>query len=100
MSLSTTRNSKETAVRTERLTEFLDTEIELMVELGCVQMSVKRLVGLEQGSVVELPSRLEEPLQVYANGVYFGRCDLVPGEGPIHVRMVELQSNVEAGRAP
>jgi flagellar motor switch protein FliN len=70
--------------------EFLDLPIEISVELGRKQMGLNQLLQLTPGSVVAFPAPIDESLTLLANGVSFGRCDLVPGEGTLHVRVTAL----------
>lgn len=92
-------HAEERSLEPGHLNAFLDVDLDVAVELGHVEIAVRGLLELKVGSVIPFPSRLEEPLQMLVNGLPFGRCDLVPGDGPIHVRVVELTHGSTGGRS-
>jgi flagellar motor switch protein FliN/FliY len=75
----------------ERLARFIDLPVEISVELGRKSMGLNQLLKLGSGSVIPFASPIDESLTLLANGLAIGRCDLVPGEGNLHVRVTDLQ---------
>ncbi len=54
--------------------------VRVWAELGRARISLATLVGLEQGSVVELDRRIDEEIDLYVNGFRFGSGELLVNE--------------------
>src|SRR5689334_8358285 len=69
---------------------LLDVRLTVSVEVGRVQMSVREVMDLSPGSVVELQRGAAEPVDVYANGRPIGRGEIVVVGEQFGVRITEL----------
>ncbi|MFA5527167.1 MAG: flagellar motor switch phosphatase FliY [Peptostreptococcales bacterium] len=56
---------------------ILDVPLEISVILGKTQRSIKDVLSLEPGSIVELNKYAEEPLDIFANGKLVARGEVV-----------------------
>jgi flagellar motor switch protein FliN len=74
------------------LSESLRTvNIRVWAELGRAKMPSGRLVGLPSGAVVDLDREVDEPIDLYADGMRFATARLLVGEdGGLAVRIEEL----------
>jgi flagellar motor switch protein FliN len=78
------------SIARERLVRFVDLPIEISVELGQKSMGLNQILQLVPGSLIPFAAPIDESLTLLANGVAFGRCDILPGEGTLHVRVTDL----------
>lgn len=56
---------------------LMDVKLKLSVELGKAQMTIKEVLGLNTGSVIELEKTADEPVELYANGTLIAKGEVV-----------------------
>jgi flagellar motor switch protein FliN/FliY len=69
---------------------LLDVNLLLTVELGRAQLTVKEILDLQKGSVVELDRVAGEVVDVYVNDHLFARGEVVVVDDKFGVRITEL----------
>lgn len=92
-------SKKEKAVETANidpnLKMILDIPLRVTVELGRTKMSVKDLVNLGQGAVIELSKLAGEPLEVFVNDKLIARGEAVVVNEKFGVRLTDIISTKE-----
>lgn len=78
---------------------ILDIPLELSVELGRSKMLVIDLLGLSQGSIVELDKLAGEPLEVYINRKLVARGEVVVVNEKFGVRLTDIITPMERVRS-
>jgi flagellar motor switch protein FliN/FliY len=79
-----------TAETLPNLDVILDVGVKLSVELGSCQMSMRDVLQLAAGSVVQLDKASEAPVDLYVSGKLFARGEVIVVEGRIGIRITEL----------
>ena len=74
-----------------------DVPLEVTVELGRVRMTVRELLALQQGSVVELDRVAGAPVNVLVNGSAVARGEVVVVDEELGVRLTEIISRNPVG---
>jgi flagellar motor switch protein FliN/FliY len=74
---------------------ILDIPLRVTVELGRTKMSVKDLVNLGQGAVIELNKIAGEPLEVFVNDKLIARGEAVVVNEKFGVRLTDIISTKE-----
>jgi len=69
---------------------IMDVPVQLTVELGRTRMTIKQLLQLGQGSVVELNNLAGEPLDVYVNGYLIAQGEVVVVEERYGIRLTDI----------
>lgn len=69
-----------------------DVPVRMSVEVGSTQMRLTDVLGLGEGSVVELDRQADEPLDIMVNGTLVARGEIVTVNGRYGVRVVEICS--------
>lgn len=69
---------------------ILDASVELRVVLGQTSMIVKDILGLGDGSIVELDKYANEPVEIYVNNVLFAKGEVVSVDDNFGVRITEV----------
>jgi flagellar motor switch protein FliN len=69
-----------------------DVSVTLSLEVGSVQMTVRDLLQLAPGAIVELNRLATEPLDVLVNGVWIARGELVVVDEKFGIRLTEVVS--------
>jgi flagellar motor switch protein FliN/FliY len=75
-----------------KLQLLLDVPLEIKVELGRVNMSLREVLDLHQGSMIQLDKLAGEPLDIYANGKLIARGEVVVIEESFGIRITEIVS--------
>jgi len=70
-----------------------DIAVTLTIELGRTRMSLKELLELEQGSVIELQRMVDEPMDVLVNGTLVAHGEVVVIDDTFGVRLTDIASN-------
>lgn len=70
-----------------------DIPIEITVELGRAHKKIADILELGQGSVIELDKLVGEPLNIYANGRYIAKGEVVVIDDSFGVRVTEIESS-------
>ena len=69
---------------------LLDVNMELTVELGRTYMSVRQVLELQKGSVVELSRVAGDSVDIYVNDHLISRGDVVVVDDKFGIRVTEL----------
>lgn len=69
---------------------LLDVNMELTVELGRTYMSVRQVLELQKGSVVELSRVAGDSVDIYVNDHLIARGDVVVVDDKFGIRVTEL----------
>jgi len=77
-----------------------DVQVNLSVELGRTELTLKDVLALQQGSVVALNRLTDELLDVTANGKPIARAEVVAQNGRFALRVVELVGDESEPSAP
>jgi flagellar motor switch protein FliN/FliY len=73
----------------------LDIPVTLSMEVGRSRISIRNLLQLNQGSVVELERSTGEPLDVYVNGTLVAHGEVVVINEKFGIRLTDVISPVE-----
>jgi flagellar motor switch protein FliN/FliY len=74
---------------------ILDVAVTLALEVGRARMSVRELLQLAPGSIVELDRMAGEPLDVLVNGVRIARGEVVVVNDKFGIRLTDVVSATE-----
>jgi flagellar motor switch protein FliN/FliY len=74
---------------------ILDVAVTLALEVGRARMSVRDLLQLAPGAIVELDRAAGEPLDVLVNGVRIARGEVVVVDDQFGIRLTEVVSATE-----
>ncbi|MGH8116419.1 MAG: flagellar motor switch protein FliN [Rhodanobacteraceae bacterium] len=69
---------------------IMDIPVKLSVELGRTRLTIKQLLELAQGSVVELDGLPGEPMDILINGYLIARGEVVVVEDRFGIRITEI----------
>jgi len=67
-----------------------DIPVTLSIELGRTRMSLKQLLELEQGAVIELERMVDEPMDVLVNGTLVAHGEVVVIDDTFGVRLTDI----------
>ena len=73
----------------------LDIPVTLSMELGRTRISIRELLKLKSGSVVELQKMADEPMDVLVNGTLVARGEAVVVEEKFGIRLTDVVSPME-----
>ncbi|MEM8768674.1 MAG: flagellar motor switch protein FliN [Pseudomonadota bacterium] len=73
----------------------LNVDVDLSLEVGRASISVRNLLQLNQGSVVELDRLAGEPLDVLINGTLIARGEVVVVNDKYGIRLTDVISPAE-----
>jgi flagellar motor switch protein FliN/FliY len=90
-------NMQETKGQTgsDNLNAILDIPIQLSMEVGKAQISIRDLLKLNPGSVVELDKVVYEPLDVYVNGTLLAQGEIVTVNDKFAIRLTNIINPAE-----
>lgn len=74
---------------------ILDIPVQLTVELGRTKISIKNLLQLAQGSVVELDGLAGEPMDVLVNGTLIAQGEVVVVNEKFGIRLTDIITPAE-----
>ena len=77
------------------LKRILDIPLRVTAELGRTKMTVKELIHLGQGSVIELQKVAGEPLDIYVNDKLIARGEVVVVNEKFGIRLTDVISTRE-----
>jgi flagellar motor switch protein FliN len=83
------------ANRELNLDVVLDIPVTLSMEVGRSRVSIRNLLQLSQGSVVELDRATGEPLDVYVNGTLIAHGEVVVVNDKFGIRLTDVISPAE-----
>lgn len=92
---------EEKAVTSSRasLDLVLDIPVRISMEVGSAEISVRDLLDLRQGAVVELDRQAGESLDVLVNGAMIARGEVVVVNNQLGIRLTELVSPADRTKA-
>ncbi len=73
----------------------LDIPVTLSMEVGRTRISIRNLLQLNQGSVVELERATGEPLDIYVNGSLIAHGEVVVVNDKFGIRLTDVISPAE-----
>ncbi len=90
-------SSKAPLSREERkkLDAILDIPVTITMEVGHSKISIRNLLQLNQGSVIELERLAGEPLDVLVNGTLIAHGEVVVVNDKFGIRLTDVISQVE-----
>ncbi|MBQ9486660.1 MAG: flagellar motor switch phosphatase FliY [Selenomonadaceae bacterium] len=74
---------------------ILDVPLQITVELGRTRKSIKEILELTNGSIVELEKLAGEPVEILVNGQYLAKGEVVVIDENFGVRITEIASPQE-----
>lgn len=74
---------------------ILDVPLQVTVELGRTKKSIKEVLELSNGSIVELDKLAGEPVEIQVNGHYLAKGEVVVIDENFGVRITEIASPAE-----
>ena len=88
--LAPTPRSQAMAAAGGDLDMILDIPVQLTVELGRTRISIKHILQLAQGSVVELQTQAGEPMDVLVNGYLIAQGEVVVVNDRFGIRLTDI----------
>lgn len=80
------------AGRAQNLDVVLDIPVRLSMEVGSTRISIRKLLQLNKGAVVELSRLAGEPLDVLVNGTLIAHGEVVVVNDKLGIRLVDVIS--------
>ena len=74
---------------------LLDISLQVTVELGRARMKIQEILGLRNGSVIELDRLAGEPADILVNGTLIARGEVVVVDEKFGVRVIEVVSRAK-----
>jgi flagellar motor switch protein FliN/FliY len=78
------------AAMLNELDMILDIPVQISVELGRTKITIKNLLQLAHGSVVELDAMAGEPMSVYVNGTLIAQGGVVVVNDKFGIRLTDI----------
>ena len=75
-----------------------DIPVTITVEIGRAKLSMRELLNLRQGSIIELNKKVKTPLNFFVNGKLFGMCEVVtlaPKHDKYGIKILKIFSKEE-----
>ena len=69
---------------------IMDIPVQLSVELGRTSLTIKNILQLGQGSVVELEGMAGEPMDIFVNGYLIAQGEVVVVEDKYGIRLTDI----------
>jgi flagellar motor switch protein FliN/FliY len=69
---------------------LLDTEVEFESDLGRVEMTLREILALQRGSIIDLKKPAGESAEVYINGRIIGKGEVMVYEKNLAIRLNEV----------
>ncbi len=85
----------EKSAQPNTLTLLMDVQMPLTVELGRTRMYVKEILGMGEGSIIELDKLAQEPVDLMVNGKLIARGEVVVIDENFGVRVTNIVSPTE-----
>lgn len=83
-------NSNKTGIAKADIDLILDVPVQLTAELGHTRITIKSLLQLSQGSVVELDGLAGEPMDVLINGYLIAQGEVVVVNEKFGIRLTDI----------
>jgi flagellar motor switch protein FliN/FliY len=74
----------------QELDMILDIPVQISVEIGRAKISIKNLLQLAHGSVVELDALAGEPMSVFVNGTLIAQGEIVVVNDKFGIRLTDI----------
>src|SRR5436190_2061602 len=74
---------------------LLDVSLQVTVELGRARMKIQEILGLRNGSVIELDRLAGEPADILVNGTLIAKGEVVVVDEKFGVRVIEVVSRAK-----
>jgi flagellar motor switch protein FliN/FliY len=74
---------------------LLDISLQVTVELGRARMKIQEILGLRNGSVIELDRLAGEPADILVNGTLIAKGEVVVVDEKFGVRVIEVVSRAK-----
>ena len=87
--------ANETPKNSGTLDLLLDVELPVSVSFGKAQMPLQQVLKWTSGSIVELESTVNEPVEVVVNNCVIARGEVVVVDGNYGVRVQQIVSRAE-----
>ena len=82
--------SESPLVATEKLKVIEDIEVQMAVEVGRTELTIKELLRLNEGSVVELDRMAGDHLDIFVNGTIIAKGEVVMVGERFGIRFLEI----------
>jgi len=69
---------------------ILDMEVEFVADLGETELSIKEVLKLEKGSIIDLKKPAGESVEAYVNGRILGKGEVMVYEKNLAIRINEV----------
>ena len=92
---SQARAPRPAASRELNLDVVLDIPVTLSMEVGRTRISIRNLLQLNQGSVIELERAVSEPLDIFVNGTLIAHGEVVVVNDKFGIRLTDVISPAE-----
>jgi flagellar motor switch protein FliN/FliY len=89
------QDEKVNTVDKRKLDTILDIPVTISMEVGRAKISIRNLLQLNQGSVVELDRIAGEPLDVLVNGTLIAHGEVVVVNDKFGIRLTDVISQIE-----
>lgn len=89
------QGDKVSALDKRKLDTILDIPVTISMEVGRSKISIRNLLQLNQGSVVELERIAGEPLDVLVNGTLIAHGEVVVVNDKFGIRLTDVISQIE-----
>jgi len=83
------------SVRDVNLEVILDVPVTLSMEVGEARISIRNLLQLNQGSIIELDRPAGQPLDVFVNGTLVAHGEVVVVNEKFGIRLTDVVSPAE-----
>jgi len=93
--LDATKSADTSSQESPDLEVVLDIPVKLSMEVGATQISIRNLLQLNQGSVIELERLAGEPLDVLVNGTLIAHGEVVVVNDKFGIRVTDVISPSE-----
>lgn len=84
--------SMEALLRDGNIALLLDVELAVMLRFGCRRATLREVLELTSGAVLELDREIQEPVELLLNGRVIARGDVVVVDGNYGLRVTEVAS--------
>ena len=84
------QGNSSTAANQGDIDRVLDVPVQLTAELGRARITIKNLLQLSQGSVVELDGLAGEPMDIFINGYLIAQGEVVVVNDKFGIRLTDI----------
>ena len=80
---------------TKELDQYLDIPLTVSAELGRAKITVREILKLKDGAVIELHKLVGEPMEIYINGLLTARGEVVVVNERFGIRVTDVIDPME-----